>query len=242
MLRNGVDLGNDGGMRSHAHFHIQGPDLIEESEGLFSVEISFVPIDYPQLQIAWEYVLRCRDYVFEEGEYALRDGEILFPSGMRVEPWAGTPTGEWLHVGASFIRDMPTARLERAARLTVEAYLSEEDALEQDSTDDVEEVARSMVRELWPDLDPEAGAGAARRWNRLVRLAEVVQEHQAARVQGEKAPANAVAEARGVESSTVRSWLHQAKKEGITPRPMPKGTFVREVISDRLPNADYRKG
>jgi hypothetical protein len=160
---------------------------------------------------------------------------------MRVEPWAGASTDEWLHVGASFIRDMPTARLERAARLIVEADLSDLGELEQDSADDVAAIARELVRERWPDLDPEAGAGAARRWNRLVRLAEVVHEHQAARIRGDKAPANAVAKARGVEPSTVRSWLHQAKREGITPRSVQTGMFVHEVVSHLSPNAQLRK-
>lgn len=229
-------------MPKEPRFHMQGPDLIEGSESLFSAEISFVPADYPQIQITWEYVIRCSDYTLEEVAYALRDGEILYPSGMRVEPWAGTPTDEWLHVGASFIRDLPTARLERAARIIVETDLAGWEELTQESdAADIAELARELVRERWPDLDPEAGAGAARRWNRLVRLAEVVHEHQAARAQGEKAPANAVAQARGVEPSTVRSWLHQAKQEGITPRPVQRGMFIHEVISDRPPNAEYRK-
>lgn len=242
MLRNGSGIGQDEEMPKDPRFHMQGPDPIEGSEDLFSAEISFVPADYPQIQITWGYVIRSRDHLCEEGAYLLRDGEVLYPSGMRVEPWAGTPADEWLHVGASFIRDLPTARLERAARVLVEMDLAGREEPTQDSdAADVAELARELVRERWPDLDPEAGAGAARRWNRLVRLAEVVHEHQAARIQGEKAPANAVAKARGVESSTVRSWLHQAKQEGISPRPMRRGMFIREVISDRLPNAQYRK-
>lgn len=242
MLRNDSGIGQDEEMPKHSHFRTEGPDPIEGSEDLFSMSVSFVPADYPQIQITWEYVLRSRDYLSEEGlvpeerVYVLRDGEILYPSGMRIEPWAGTPTDEWLHVSASFIRDMPTARLERAARLLVEA--SEWDG---PSPGSIAELARELVRERWPDLDPGAGAGAARRWNRLVRLAEVVHEHQAARARGEKAPANAVAEDRGVEPSTVRSWLHQAKQEGITPRPMQSGKLISEIVSDRLPNADYRK-
>lgn len=75
--------------------------------------------------------------------------------------------------------------------------------------------AQQAVRERWPDLDPDSGPGAARRWNRLVRLAEVSSEYRAAQAVGERSPANAIAEARGVEAGTVRSWLHQARKEGF---------------------------
>lgn len=84
---------------------------------------------------------------------------------------------------------------------------------------EIPKVARALVRERYPDLNPESGAGAARRWNKLVRLAEVVQEYQVAQARGEEAPAAAIAKAREVEPVTVRGWLHQAKREGIRPRP-----------------------
>lgn len=75
-----------------------------------------------------------------------------------------------------------------------------------------------MVRDRYPDLDPSSGPGAARRWNRLVRLAEIVQEHHAAVTSGAKSPTGVVAEARNVAPATVRSWLHQAKQEGFAVR------------------------
>jgi hypothetical protein len=227
-LRNGIGIGQDGAMPPSSRFRLSGPDPIKGAEHLTSLGVSFVPAGYPKIQVTWEYVLQ--------------DGEILFPSGMRVEPWAGTPVEERLHVGASFVRDLPMARFERAARMIIEMHLSGRDAVERNAADDIAETAQAMVRDLHPDLDPDAGAGAARRWKRLIRLAEVVQEHQAARAQGEKAPANVIAKARGVESSTVRSWLHQAKQEGINPRPVAKGAFMHEVISDVAPNAEYGDG
>lgn len=72
-----------------------------------------------------------------------------------------------------------------------------------------------MVRVRFPDLDPQSGAGAARRWTRLIRLAEVVQEQQLAQARGEKSPTAVIAEARGVAPATVRGWLHQATREGF---------------------------
>lgn len=207
------------------------PKPIEGAEHLQLMEVRFVPIEYPQLVIRWQYVIQ--------------DGEIQFPSGMRIEPWPALPVHERLHVTASFVRDLPTTKLERAARMVAELYLGAGvwdrkkllDAYWPDgSPPDIPETARAMVRERWPDLDPEAGAGAARRWNRLVRLAEVVQEHQAARARGEKAPAGVVAKARGVEPGTIRTWLHQAKQEGITARLVPPGEFLTEVISNIHPD------
>ena len=75
--------------------------------------------------------------------------------------------------------------------------------------------AEEVVRERFPDLDPEAGPGAARRWRRLVRLAEVAEEYREAKGRGEKAPATVVAEKRGVAAGTVHVWLSHAKKEGF---------------------------
>jgi hypothetical protein len=208
-------------------FH--GPDPIEGTEGLTSIGVEFVPVEHPKLRITWEYVLQGRD--------------ILHPCGLRVEPVPGTPADERPHIGASSIRDLPLARLERAARMAVEFYMRQgtdgpplgPSWGSAPTPDEISETARAMVREAYPDVDPKAGAGAARRWKRLVRLAEVVQEHQVARARGEKAPAAVVAEARGVASSTVRSWLHQAKQEGFTPRPLAGGSGVFEEISSEDP-------
>ncbi|MDX3570799.1 hypothetical protein [Streptomyces sp. ID05-47C] len=216
--------------RINVRYH--GPDPIEGAEHLQLLEVYFVPVEYPQIVVHWDYVVQ--------------DGEIAFPSGMRIEPWPALPVNDRLHVGASFVRDLPTAKLERAARMAAEMMLSQGKAAVREKLkgthspagdpEEIQETARAMVRERWPDLDPETGAGAARRWNRLVRLAEVVQEHQAARARGEKAPASAVAQARGVEPGTVRTWLHQAKQEGIAARLVPVGTFMTEVISDIHPD------
>jgi hypothetical protein len=218
-------------MSHRINVHCHGPEPIEGAEHLQLLEVRFVPVEYPQLVIVWQYVVQ--------------GGEILFPSGMQVKPWPALPVEERLHVGASFVRDLPTAKLERAARMAAELRLGMGVWDRQKLMDaywpggsppDIPETARAMVRERWPDLDPEAGAGAARRWNRLVRLAEVVQEHQAARARGEKAPVSVVAEARDVEPGTVRTWLFQAKKEGITARLVPPGAFLAEVISNIHPD------
>lgn len=216
--------------RINVRYH--GPDPIEGAEHLQLLGVSFVPVEYPQLVVRWDYVIQ--------------DGEIAFPSGMRVGPWPALPVNERLHVGASFVRDLPMAKLERAARMAAEMMLSQGATAAGEKlrhtyspageSAEIPEIARAIVRERWPDLDPEAGAGAARRWNRLVRLAEVVQEHQAARARGEKAPASAVAQARGVEPGTVRTWLHQARREGIAARLVPAGTFMTEVISNIHPD------
>lgn len=220
--------------RINVRYH--GPEPIEGAEHLQLLGVRFVPVEHPQLVATWEYVIQ--------------GGEVLFPSGMRIEPWPALPVDERLRVVASLVQTLPLGKFERAARVAAELHLgldvmSREKLLDaywpEGSPPDIPEAARAMVRERWPDLDPETGAGAARRWNRLVRLAEVVQEHQAARARGEKAPANVVAEAREVEPSTVRSWLHQAKTEGITARLVPPGEFLTEVISNIDPDGVIRE-
>lgn len=212
-------------MSTRVRVRLHGPDPIEGPDDLSRIGVSFIPVQFPQMRVTWEYVLR--------------GGEVAYPCGMHVGPAPGVPEAEWLHVSTSFLRDLPFARLERAARLAVEQRrgpVAQSGVWSpDDSAESVAETARAMVREHSPALDPDAGAGAARRWNRLVRLAEVVQEHQAARLRGEKAPVNAVAEARGVAPATVRVWLHHAKQEGIVPRAVSQGSFMAEVISSADP-------
>lgn len=208
-----------------------GPKPIEGAEHLELMGARFVPVEYPQLVVTWEYVIQ--------------DGAVLYPSGMRIEPWPALPVDERLRVVASLVQTLPLGKFERAARVAVELHLnqgrSDMDGVKEaywpgGAPADIPEAARAIVRERWPDLDPDTGAGAARRWNRLVRLAEVVQEHQVARARGEKAPANVVAAARGVEPGTVRNWLHQARQEGIAPRLAPLGEFMGDVISNIDPD------
>lgn len=214
-----------------------GPDPIEGAEHLQLLGVRFVPVEYPQLVVTWQYVVQ--------------NGDILFPSGMSIEPRAALPVDERLRVVASLVQTLPLGKFERAARVAAELRFRQgADALQRvveahwagGDAPDIPETARDLVRERWPDLDPDAGAGAARRWNRLVRLAEVVQEHQVARARGEKAPANVVAEARGVEPGTVRSWLHQARQEGIAPQLVPVGEFMGDVISSVHPDGVIEEG
>ncbi|MFI9236911.1 hypothetical protein [Streptomyces sp. NPDC053079] len=190
---------------THHAAYIKGPQPIEGAEGLASVEVSFVPADQSDLLITWQYVYR--------------EGEAMQPCGFKVEPAPGVAAGSRQQVGATVVRELPLARLERAARGLFEfSYRGPREGVVRMGKQDaatISEAAQAMVRELHPDLDEMAGAGAARRWKRLVRLAEVVQEYQMALARGDKSPAATVAEARGVAPATVRSWVHQARKEGF---------------------------
>jgi len=108
---------------------------------------------------------------------------------------------------------LPLRRYPRTRRSPVP---EEEDTESSMADTAVEQSAQEVVRSKYPELDPEASAGAARRWNRLIRLAKITEEYRAAQTMGEKSPANAIAKARGVEPGTVRTWLYQARQEGFT--------------------------
>ncbi|MFF7021947.1 hypothetical protein ACFY97_13130 [Streptomyces klenkii] len=190
---------------THHAAYVKGPHPIEGAEGLASVEVSFAPADYPALLVTWQYLYR--------------EGEAMQPCGFKVEPAPEAPPESWPHLGATVVRELPLARLERAARSLFElSYRVPREGVARMGRRDassVTENAEAVVRRLHPDLDQKAGAGAARRWKRLVRLAEVIQEYQMAVTRGEKSPATTVAESRGVAPATVRSWMHQARKEGF---------------------------
>ncbi|MEU0035136.1 hypothetical protein [Streptomyces sp. NPDC006333] len=197
-------------------FWITDPTPIEGApDSLAEVVVSLVPADHPHLLVRWQYTLEDRT-------------RITGPHGVSVHPSPETPPGEWQTIGATTVRDLPLAKLERSARqaLTLgmkdpngaplSGYLSPL-AVPEES---IPTVARETVRERHPEVDPDDGAAAARRWKRLIRLAEVWLEYQAAEARGEKAPTNVIAETRGVAPATVRSWLHHAKQEGLDSSPV----------------------
>lgn len=194
------------------------PEPIEGApENLAQVIVSLVPASYPHVLVRFEYVIRDGRHI--EGPY-----------GVRVQQAPGAPVGEWKPVGVTLVRDLPLTKLERAARLhfslaarapdgaPLEAGVRLMDAAP--SPDQIPAYAERMVRERHPDVDPEGGPAALRRWRRLIRLAEVQLEYNYAIAQGEKAPATVVAEGRGVAPGTVRTWLHGAKQEGLEPQPI----------------------
>lgn len=193
-------------------FWITDPEPIEGAVGnLKEVLVSLVPASYPDLLVRWQYAIR-------------DDERIEGPHGVRVQPNPETPTEKWQTVGATVVRDLPLTKLERAARQVLMFGLKTPDGgplsgripiFEPPAEEDIPAVAREMVRERHPDVTPETGPAAERRWNRLLRLAEVWLENQAALARGEKAPTVVIAEARGVAPATVRTWLHHAKQEGF---------------------------
>lgn len=195
--------------------NVSTPRKVEgDGEDTATVDVALRPAEHPQITVTFVY--------------AVRGGEVLFPSGMRIEPAHDVPSGEWIRLGAGLIKDLPVARWERAARAAADAKVGGVKSWSWQTTADQAEIKRlaeAIVREMNPGLDPAAGKAAARRWNRLVRLAEVVNEHDAARARGAKSPAGEVAQARDVEPSTVRSWLSQAKQEGIAAGAIPLEEF-----------------
>jgi hypothetical protein len=208
-------------------FRITDPAPIEGApDSLTEVVVSLVPAGHPSLLVRWQYTLEERT-------------RISGPHGVSVQPSPGTPPEVWQTVGATVIRDLPLAKLERAARQALtfgmrdpsgaplSGYLSPLAVPEQD----IPTVAQESVRERHPEVNPDDGPAAARRWKRLIRLAEVWLEYQALEARGEKAPTNVIAEARGVAPATVRSWLHHAKQEQLDASPVDAWTAIQQTES-----------
>ncbi|MCT9078788.1 helix-turn-helix domain-containing protein [Streptomyces fulvoviolaceus] len=181
--------------------------------------VTLEPPDYPDLAVTFEYLTKPL--------------EVLHVYGFHVQPREERPAEEWGKVGAGLIRDMPVARWEKLARNA--AVLEVEGATpwgwrHAEGDDEIAELAKAIVQALFPDLDPLVGKAAARRWNRMLRLVEVTLQTEAAEARGEKSPAAAVAEQRGVTPGTVRSWLHQARQEGVAP-----GEISLEELKEKHP-------
>ncbi|MEW2083465.1 hypothetical protein [Streptomyces sp. NPDC005283] len=195
---------------------VSAPQPIDDEEdGAATVEVTLRPTEHPTLVATFGYLIR--------------DARVVFPCRLHIGPAPDSPIGDWVRLGAGLIKDLPVARWERAARAAADAHVAGVKAWSWRAAEpgDTQLVAEDIVREMHPGIDPQSGKAAARRWNRLVRLAAVVQEHDAARARGAKSPAGEVAKIRGVEASTVRSWLSQAKQEGITAGTIPLDEFKR---------------
>ncbi|MER5211947.1 hypothetical protein ABT063_15540 [Streptomyces sp. NPDC002838] len=206
---------------------ISDPQLIAGApEGVREVFVDLVPASHPHVLVRLQYVVR--------------DGrKVEGPYGIRVQQAPDAPVGEWKPVGATLVRDLPFVKLERVARmvLTFGQRTPEGAPLNLSAgvfeapppVEKIPERAEKMVRSHHPDVDPDSGPGAQRRWNRLTRLAEVQLEYNAAAAAGEKAPATVVAEKRGVSPATVNTWLHHAKKEGLDAQLAPDFSVVAVV-------------
>ncbi|MDK1344166.1 hypothetical protein QNO09_12805 [Streptomyces sp. 378] len=203
---------------------ITDPEPIEGApDDVSQVYVSLVPASDPHVIVRFQYVIH-------EGR------KIEGPYAIHVQQAPDTPVEEWKPVGATLIRDLPLTKLERVARMmltfgqrTPEGAPLDLSAGVFEPPPAVEEIparAEKMVRSRHPDVDPDHGPGALRRWKRLTKLAEVQLEYNAAAARGEKAPATVVAEQRGVSPATVNTWLHHAKKEGLDAQLAPDISVV----------------
>lgn len=192
------------------------PIAIPGSADLASIDVTLFPPEHPELAFVFQYLLG--------------PGAVRYTCGFRVEPRPDIPAEKRAKVGAALVRDLPLSRWEKAARAAVQEKV--EGATPwmwrvASSKQEIAERAQQIVKQMHPEIDPNAGKGAARSWNRLVRLAEVVLETEAQAAAGAKSPATVVAEKREVAPATVRSWLHQAKQEGIAAGTIPLEEFER---------------
>ncbi|MFF9861118.1 hypothetical protein [Streptomyces tendae] len=184
----------------------------DEAGRASSVAVDVSPADHPHLLVTFEYVSL--------------PGELMGPFGLRVTQRAPVRMGEgWRlagdpqRLGVAILRDLPIARWERSARLAAQAARESNLAWawEEPDADDVVAQAERVVRVLHPDVDPTSGKAGARTWAKLTRHAQVTLQWQRGRLAGDPDPVGTVAAERGVSPATVRSWLHRAKLDGITP-------------------------
>jgi len=203
------------------------PEPIEGApEGVREVLVSLVPASHPHVRVELQYVVR--------------DGRnVEGPYGVRVQQALNAALDEWKPVGATLVRDLPFVKLERVARMVLTFGQRAPDGSPLNMSaglfeppppvEKIPERAEEMVRVHHPDVDPAGAPGALRRWKRLIRLAEVQLEYNAAAAAGEKAPATVVAEKRGVAVGTVHVWLSHAKKEGLDAQLGPDLSVVAVV-------------
>ncbi|WP_326779742.1 helix-turn-helix domain-containing protein [Streptomyces longwoodensis] len=114
---------------------------------------------------------------------------------------------------------LPLARWDRSARFQAATERGEP----------VEELALARVRTLHPDLGPISRGNAQRRWSSLVGLAKAAEEYGRLAASGHSNPALLLASRYGVSTTTIRSWLHRARREGLAPTSThPNATVNRQ--------------
>jgi hypothetical protein len=111
------------------------------------------------------------------------------------------------------LRAVTVSRWERAARAAAERRTLTEGP--QGQHVDPEGEAELLVDRLFPTLADATGGNALRRKRSLLHLARIASEYRLAEATGAKNPAQLLAEQHGVTASTVRSWLHRARREGL---------------------------
>ncbi|MGW0417491.1 hypothetical protein [Streptomyces sp. NPDC003015] len=195
------------------HFRVSLPEPIEGApDSLVRQTVSLETADHPGLRFHWRYTIK-------------NGSQVEGPHGFTIEPSRDAPPDNWQTLNATAIRELPLSKLERTARQALGLPMLNPDAAQSGTwlravpPQDIPGLARDTVRGRHPEVDPDEGPAAARRWNRLIRLAEVWLEYQAAEAAGDRAPTNTIAEARNVAPATVRGWLHHARREGLDTSP-----------------------
>lgn len=120
-------------------------------------------------------------------------------------------------VTPSGIRELPLVLWEKIAKAAAQKWLRGPDVLSSSQAWSFGERERAemLVRHLHPDLDPATGKGAARKFESLVRYAEVLNEYSRWLSEGVEDPTSVIAERRDVAPATVRSWLHRGREAGL---------------------------
>ncbi|MFE5139282.1 hypothetical protein ACFRDV_16665 [Streptomyces fagopyri] len=133
--------------------------------------------------------------------------------GVSVDSRAGDDPYVNATVGASAIREMPIARWDRTAQAAVVQQLGE--ATGEEPAVSAAAWAETLVSEKFPELNEPKDGHALRRRNSLLHLAEAAEEYTRIASTGERNPAGVLAARRGTTPSTVRGWLHRARREGV---------------------------
>jgi hypothetical protein len=118
-------------------------------------------------------------------------------------------------VTPSSVRELPLAQWEKFAKAAAQSWFRGPDPLAGSHGGGRRERAETLVQYLHPELNPISGKAAARKYESLVRYAEVLDEYAQVLAAGGDDPTVVIAKRRGVAPATVRSWLHRGREAGL---------------------------
>jgi hypothetical protein len=188
--------------------------------GLWLVSATVDDPDSPQLTGRFGYVVGRRGrLVLGEAGDSSRDAQqqlgVLLRS-VAIEPRGGLPTTKTGRLTVSAVRDLPLSRWEAAAR----GHVAQHPAFQAGPTEPLsdEELHRLDRAVKLAQATIQAG-GDGRRLRSLGHLSQIAARFEAEQRKGTPDPAAVIAREDNVNRSTVRSWIHRARKAGLLSPP-----------------------
>ncbi|MFJ4692816.1 hypothetical protein [Streptomyces sp. NPDC088766] len=207
----------------------------EERPGSLVATVTIADERYEKILVIFDYLLEGEEDAklhvvqFEPRAEILKSGDVLQLTPALIRDF---PMSQWDRIAQAAVRRSRAVHELRGARHSIESshvsMMNVKPAVERSAAAPLEQTTpagkapdlpkpkpEDVVRLLAPDLNPDQGPGARRRWNSLMRYVRIYTEYEELLAQGNTDPITNLALQNDVAKATVRSWLHRAREAGV---------------------------